>query len=55
MGRQAWTFLQVRLVREVEGKDKESVIRLTHTWQKRNGEWVIVGGMSCTVKEDGTC
>jgi len=49
------TFLQIRLTQTVNGQRSEPVIRLTHTWQRRNGIWRIVGGMSCTVQSDGTC
>ena len=29
----------------VDGKTTEE--RLTHTWQRENGQWQIVGGMAC--------
>ena len=54
-GETAMTFLQVRLKPSTSGKEGEIVLRITHTWRKKDGEWRIVGGMSCNVNPDGTC
>ena len=54
-GETAMTFLQVRLKPSTSGKEGEIVPRITHTWRKKDGEWRIVGGMSCNVNPDGTC
>jgi ketosteroid isomerase-like protein len=54
-GETAITFLQIRITQTFDGQKSGLVERLTHTWQKRDGVWRIVGGMSCTVKPDGNC
>jgi ketosteroid isomerase-like protein len=54
-GAAATTYLQVRVREKAEGKDSESTRRFTHTWRKKDGQWRIIGGMSCIVKPDGTC
>ena len=54
-GETAMTFLQVRLKPSTSGKEGEIVLRITHTWRKKDGEWRIVGGMSCNVNPDGMC
>jgi ketosteroid isomerase-like protein len=54
-GETAMTFLQVRLKPFTNGKERETVLRLTHTWREKDGEWGIVGGKSCNVSPDGTC
>lgn len=51
----AITYLQLYMKQTLDGQKAEPVIRLTHTWQKRDGVWRIVGGMSCVVKPDGLC
>jgi ketosteroid isomerase-like protein len=54
-GETAITLLQVHLTYAVGAQPAERVVRLTHTWQKHDGQWRIVGGMSCIVKPDGLC
>jgi len=54
-GETAMTFLHVRLKPSTSGKEGEIVLRITHTWRKKDGEWRIVGGMSCNVNPDGMC
>jgi ketosteroid isomerase-like protein len=51
----AMTFLQVRVKPSSNGKERELVLRITHTWRKKDGEWRIIGGMSCNVNSEGTC
>jgi len=53
--RDADDVLQVRLKPSTSGKEGEIVLRITHTWRKKDGEWRIVGGMSCNVNPDGMC
>lgn len=54
-GETAITFLQVRLTQSENGQTTERAMRLTHAWQKRDGAWRIVSGMSCLVKPEGVC
>lgn len=49
------TFLQVRLTQSENGQVEERIVRLTHAWQKHDGIWRIVSGMSCIVRADGIC
>ena len=53
-GETAMTFLEVRLKPFTNGKEGETVLRLTHSWRKKDSEWRIVGGTSCNVSPDGT-
>jgi len=51
----AMTFLQVQVKPSTNGKEGGLVLRITHTWRKKDGEWRIIGGMSCSVNSEGTC
>jgi len=33
----------------------EAFLGWPSSWRKKDGEWRIVGGMSCNVSPDGTC
>ena len=54
-GETAITLLQVHVTYAAGAQPSGRVMRLTHTWQKHDGQWRIVGGMSCIVKPDGLC
>lgn len=54
-GEMAMTFLQVRLKPSATSEEGEVLLRITHTWRKTDGQWRIIGGMSCNVNSDGTC
>jgi ketosteroid isomerase-like protein len=54
-GETAITLLQVQVTYAPDVQPAKRVLRLTHTWQKHDGQWRIVGGMSCLVKPDGLC
>ncbi|MGH9728390.1 MAG: nuclear transport factor 2 family protein [Candidatus Acidiferrales bacterium] len=41
------TFYRVKeRLRDADGSESTHTARLSHTWMKRGGRWVIVGGMS---------
>jgi ketosteroid isomerase-like protein len=54
-GETAITLLQVHVIYAPGEQPAERVMRLTHSWQKHDGQWRIVGGLSCIVKPDGLC
>ncbi len=54
-GETAITLLQVRVTYASGEQPAQRVMRLTHTWQKHDGVWRIVGGLSCIVNPDGLC
>jgi len=51
----AMTYVQVRVKPSTSGNEGEALLRIPHTWRKTDGQWRIIGGMSCNVNSDGTC